>query len=118
MKTLLIKETKQTPKIEFNKESNTILIEGFSMPEDPVKFYSDVFSWIEENRNKKMSLEVQLEYLNSSSALVLMDIMKTISSFDNENIILWKYKAEDVDAKETGEIYKSIVKEKLILKEV
>ena len=121
MKPLVIPKTIATPKIEFNPNSKEFIIEGVSMPENPMSFYKEVISWIEKHIGssvKEADLAIQLEYFNSSSALILVEIMQKFSELSSGNKVVWEYKKGDEDIKEAGEEYQIIIGDQLELKEV
>ena len=121
MEALIIDETESTPKIELNPVKNEFLIQGISMHENPPSFYKEVIDWVEEYKKSPIrdaNFEIQLEYFNSSSALVLSDLMKRICSIGNQNKIVWKYKTDDEDLKEAGEEYRMIIGDNVVLEEI
>ena len=46
MKSLIIKETAATPKIEFDLDSPVFVLEGCSRPEDVRDFYAPIITWL------------------------------------------------------------------------
>ena len=91
-----------------------MLIEGISIPENTVEFYQDVLKWVEEyqkNPKPKTELVLKLEYFNTSTSVVLLNIFKLFGQIqDSELKIMWYYEEDDVEMEEVGEDYQNIVK--------
>ncbi len=112
MESLLIKATNSTPEINFNFESGNLLIKGDSYPENAFAFYKPVMKWIEEFiaiNQKRINLNVQLIYFNSSTSKTLydlFDILNEIKKDDIDVIINWIYDEKNYSAFEFGEEFK------------
>jgi len=115
MDPLLIEAQESTPKVSFDKESSKFEISGKSFPEESRKFYAPVFEWLEEyahNPNDKTWFEFKMEYFNSASSLILLEIMNILDKMnkaDNEVKIIWNYLEGDDDMLEAGEEYAELV---------
>ena len=74
-----------------------------------------------QNPAKSTTLNIQFEYLNSSSSKVLVDLIRKLDVFlqlkKTEILVKWHYYEED-DMLEVGEHYKSITKVNFELVEV
>ncbi|WP_066757609.1 DUF1987 domain-containing protein [Crocinitomix algicola] len=108
---LEIKATLKTPKVIVNPENGQILLAGISIPEDPYSFYSPINEKINEylqNPNKKTTLEFKLEYFNTSSTLVIRNLIRDLSesTVNTELEVKWYYEQYDDDMKEAGEEFK------------
>lgn len=108
---LEIKATLKTPKVLVDFEDGRILLAGISIPEDPYAFYSpgnDEITEYLKAPKKKTSLEFKLEYFNTSSTLVIRNLIRDLS--ENEtgtNLkIKWFYEKYDEDMKEAGKEFK------------
>lgn len=113
MEDLIIQGTNKTPAIEF-KTNGEFKIEGRSIPEDSIIFYSPVFSWIREfneNLPAGISINVNLEYINTSSSKILLEMFKLFDqihhSGKSEVKVTWLYEYDDEDSREEGNNYKS-----------
>lgn len=102
MKNLRIEGTKSTPEIDFNAEKNRMIIEGQSYPENSFKFYDPIFQWIEEYiktaSEQNVLFEINLSYLNTSSAKSIMYILDILEEayLAGKNIqINWYYDEEN-----------------------
>ncbi|MEA2105255.1 MAG: DUF1987 domain-containing protein [Bacteroidota bacterium] len=116
MDPLLIEAQESTPKIFLDKENRKFEISGKSFPEESKTFYAPVFEWLEEyakNPNDKTWFEFKMEYFNSASSLMLLEIMNILDKMKkagNEVKIIWNYLDGDDDMLEAGEEYAELVK--------
>lgn len=105
MDDLYIDNTPSTPEIKFEKSGN-LSIRGKSLPEDPKRFYNPLFKWVEELNTDNVDIQVQLEYVNTSSSKRIIELLKKI---DNNSKIKhvkmnWYYEIDDPDMLEFGEV--------------
>ncbi|MFB0926001.1 MAG: DUF1987 domain-containing protein [Vicingaceae bacterium] len=115
MSDINIKGTLNTPSILFNKTENRWIIEGRSTLENPVIFYNPLISMINDGikfPKGKMEIDFKLEYFNTTSSLVILNVLKQLHSLDapgNEVIINWYYDEEDEDLLEIGQDYSAML---------
>lgn len=108
---LIIESSEVTPDIILDKDSNTFVIKGKSLPENPIGFYKPVLDWIDEyaiQPNPKTEIEFKMIYFNTSSSKVFLDIMKKFEAINRGGsncVINWYYKDDDEEMLEAGEIY-------------
>lgn len=111
MEDLIIEGTNNTPFVNFKKEGE-LNLEGRSLPEDSVKFYTPLFEWTEKLTAENVVLNVKLEYLNTASSKQLLTLLKIVT--ENPAVknteINWYYEEGDLDGLETGEHYATIIK--------
>ena len=116
MEPLLIEGTPKTPYIRFNPEDGVIEIKGRSIPENSIEFYKPLVDWLDEYATSPLKLttvNVQLEYFNTSSSKCILDVFKKLEAIHNaknEVVINWYYEEDDEDMLEAGEDYQSILK--------
>ena len=110
MDNLQIEATKYTPKIDFNAENGVINITGKSYPENTFEFYKPTIKWLEEyfgsTSNKKTVVNLDLEYLNSSSLKAyfdLLDILEVAKDEGKDIEVNWIYDEDNDISEETGE---------------
>ncbi len=114
-KPLEIESTRTTPKIDFNNETGILQISGRSLPEDVIKFYTEVRDWVLEYIETplyKTEIIFDLDYFNSSTARVLVKILVELESISKEGKVvkvIWKYKEKDEVMLERGEEIKNVV---------
>jgi hypothetical protein len=114
---LHIEETANTPLIEFSATGKSLLFKGKSIPENTIKFYTPIKEWLEQYYASPASetfLDIHLEYFNTSSAKVIIDILKRLVHLNTEGKtklkIIWKYDTNDSDMQEAGEDMMSLLK--------
>lgn len=100
---------KVTPKILLSKSNNEFYITGTSRPENPKDFYSHVFNWLNtyfESPNDETVFQVQLDYFNTSTSKVLLDLFELFEEKVEDSInikVVWQYKTDDEEMMEAGE---------------
>ncbi len=115
MNPLLIEAQESTPKVYLDKESGKFEISGKSFPEESRKFYAPVFTWLEEYAkvaNEQTRFAFTMEYFNSSSSLILLEIMNILDKImksGKEMKVIWGYLDGDDDMLEAGEEYAELV---------
>ena len=113
MENLVREKSAKTPYVEFNADSGELTIEGISIPEDTVNFYHSLLYWINEysiTPQPKTILNLKLEYFNTSTSVVLLNIFKLFSEMQNTEVIInWYYEEEDIEMEEVGNDYREMV---------
>ena len=118
MEPLVIEATSHSPEIRFDPAAGKYSISGVSRPEDVRSFYYPVLDWLQKFQGEEintgkasfteknpLTLEVQLQYFNSSSAKFLFDIFTEIgkiSAAGQKLRILWYYDTDDKDMLDAG----------------
>jgi len=113
---LSIKSTVKTPHIEFDTNNGLIAISGISIPEDPQVFFTpfnDALKSYIDSPSEKTLLEFRLEYFNTSTTLVIRNIIRTLSNISNKtNLkVKWFYENDDEDMEEAGQEFKMLFNE-------
>lgn len=111
MKNLLIEPTNLTPQVVFNPETSVLELRGRSSPDNSPGFYSQIQDFINEYFDGEPSdlftMNVNLEYFNTSSLKCIFQLLKKLSDVNSEGIakvvINWYYEEDDEDMLETGE---------------
>ncbi len=113
MNELIIKETKNTPEVNFNAHKGILSFSGKSYPEDAFTFYKPILKWIEKYFTEELQLNTiinfNMSYLNSSSSKIIFDILDLVEEFMKEDKYLevnWIYDEENDSAEEVGENFK------------
>ena len=115
METLKIEATPETPAVLMDKKNGIFEIQGKSFPEEARSFYQPVLNWLEQygtNPNEQTSLDINLEYYNTSSSKMLLEVFKRIKSLHKNGSsveIRWHYPEDDEDMLEAGEDYEEIL---------
>ncbi len=111
MKSFYIDETRATPKIDFNLKKNELSIIGDSYPENASIFYREAMEWLTEylqNKDRKVTINLQLTYWNTSSSKVITDILEMIQAYHDAKgdiFLNWFYEEDDEDSFDNGEIF-------------
>lgn len=114
MQNLSLEGTSKTPTVNFDSEKGLIELEGRSIPENSHQYYDPLLSWLDEysaNPVSPTTVNLKLEYFNTSSSKCILDIFKKLQELKAKGIELqinWYYETDDDDMKETGEDYQEI----------
>ncbi|MEO5334578.1 MAG: DUF1987 domain-containing protein [Magnetococcus sp. YQC-5] len=113
MDTMIINETKSSPKITLDAVNGFFEICGVSFPENSSKIYDPVYHWIEQylksSDNKKFVLEMRIDYFNSSTSKAFLDIFDLLEEAAENGwqiVINWHYHTENDMARVYGEQFK------------
>lgn len=115
MEIINIKGTEDTPSVLLDKDKGIFEISGRSLPEDVTQFYQPVLDWIDAyagEPNDKTDVMFKLEYFNTASSKVLLDVLLKFEEINDEHgnvTIKWHYHEDEEDMKEAGEEYEDIV---------
>ena len=112
MEDLNLEGTAKTPTVDF-KSNGELLIKGRSIPENSIEFYKPIIDWISDYGNgpqSDTSVNIQLEYFNTSSSKCNLDVFKKLESLPDTSVkIKWYYEEDDEDMLEAGEDYEAII---------
>src|SRR4051812_8360184 len=112
MEVLHLKGTEETPHIILDKKKGVFEISGRSLPEDAVGFYKPVIRWMNEytsSPNPVTELIFKLEYFNTASSKLILDLLSTLEKTNNASIH-WYFNEDDEDMEEAGEDFSQLVK--------
>ena len=115
MDELILQKEPRTPSVRFNKDGE-LRIEGRSTPENTVEFYEPLIIWLKEFKKTKptsLNLHISLEFFNTSSGKLLINMFKIIEKFKTESFepsIFWYYDENDEDMFQAGQDFQSILK--------
>ena len=115
MSTLQIAGGTSTPEVKFNLSENYYEISGRSMPENSLKFYTEIQQWLKDNLvkiNEEIQFLVKLEYYNTGTYVRLMEIFNFLSELHNEGKkvkVVWFYDRDDEDHLEDGKAFAEVV---------
>jgi SiaC family regulatory phosphoprotein len=109
MENLIIEETKYTPAISLDV-NGTVSIVGKSYPENTFEFYAPVMEWLAayfEEGNKKLTLNMEITYFNSSSSKLFFDMFDLLDENNSDELVInWIYDEDNESALEAGEDFK------------
>ena len=119
MNALTIEPTEFSPEVLLDPDKNKFVISGESRPENAGKFYQQILKWLDDYYSLRYwkdtqfggddaaaVFEFRFEYFNSTSAKFLLDILKKIKKYREDNVnvnVKWYYDEPDIDMKDSGE---------------
>ena len=113
-----INGTPNTPDINFDLISGILSISGRSIPENSIEFYNPLFAALDKyladpNPKNATTLNIQLEYYNSSSSACLLSVFKKLEKFNKGKgssvTINWIYEENDEDILAAGKNFEGMV---------
>lgn len=117
--------SQDTPNVNFDKDLKIFKLSGRSFPADADEFYQPLLKWLndfkESGTKEPVIFEVSLEYFNTASAKLLLDIffkLEDIKEAGFDTKILWSYLEDDEDMQEAGEEFEDIVELDFEFKEI
>jgi hypothetical protein len=111
MEPLILYAAKDTPSVYFDKTANLFEIKGVSLPSNVLDFYKEALEWMDQyvkNPNDDTVLTLRLEYLNTSSAKVIIFLIKKLEHIIHAGKkvrVCWYYSVHEPEMKEMGEDY-------------
>ncbi len=107
--------TPKTPSISFDLAGGVLEVKGRSIPENSIEFYKPLVDALDRYAAKvqpSTTVNVQLEYFNTSSSKCILDVFKKLESINKNGsavTINWHYEEDDEDMLEAGEDYQAII---------
>jgi len=111
MEIIFLEGTEDTPKILLDQKNGIFEISGRSLPEDSAEFYKPVLEWLEkykQNPNAQTNWVFKLEYFNTASSKLILDILSKLESIPNITVS-WYFHEDDEDMEEAGEEFSELV---------
>lgn len=115
MDSLVLAKTKNTLSVNFDANSGVLELSGSSYPENTTEFFRPLIDWIQKyflNVTGKLTLNIKIDYLNSSSIKYLSDMIDKLENYHKSGGAVelnWYYKEDDEDIMEMGEEIKEDV---------
>ncbi len=115
MEALKIEQTDETPQITLDAQNKVFEFSGRSLPEDVVSFYAPVLEWLDEFEKdpvENAEFVFKLEYFNTASSKLILDILLKINDIYEEGVplkVIWYYMEMDLDLQEAGEEYSELI---------
>ena len=121
MELIDIKATHKTPEIKGDMSAASFSIRGKSIPEDAREFFTPFKDWFIqtiESKPSRITAEIDLEYFNTSTSIILLDIFKKLNAIQDKTEIkvTWYYEEDDIEMEEVGQDYQFIIGDILELK--
>ena len=120
MDSIDIKATNTTLSVIGSIKEGVLTVKGRSMPENAKDFYGMFKEWLQDfykTEADKVHVTFEIEYYNTSSSNILMEIMKQLSDMSQSKSvsIVWIYEDDDIEMEEVGEDFKAVVGDILTL---
>ena len=116
MENLHLEASAKTPEVVFDANNGKIILKGRSIPENSIGFYEPLNDWIDayaSNPKEVTTVDVKLEYFNTSSSKCILDLFKKLERLNmsgSEVSVNWYFEEDDEDMEEAGEDYQAIIK--------
>ncbi|MBK9285222.1 MAG: DUF1987 family protein [Sphingobacteriaceae bacterium] len=108
---MVIPQTQHTPLVVASEDEGIISIKGKIIPENPDEFFNQLEVLTEQciikTKNENISLNIQLDYFNTTSSKMLAKYFKSL--LIKQPQINWHYEKGDDSIKEAGEDYSSML---------
>jgi hypothetical protein len=106
MNTIELKSTNGTPVVHFGEDGN-LVIKGRSIAENVKDFYQTLIDWGGKLHIKKLTVEVDIDYMNSTSSKNLLYFFKVLDNNKHidKMIVHWYYEIGDEDTLSKGHIF-------------
>ncbi len=114
MEDFIREQTSKTPEVRLRADGY-LKISGRSIHENPEVFFDPMVHWVEnyiKHSSPVTTVDIALEYFNSSSAKYILSMLQLLSAVLNENKELkinWFYEEGDDDILERGQYYSSVL---------
>lgn len=115
MENLNLEGSAKTPTVNFDSVKGTLELKGRSIPENSIEFYKPLNDWIDSyslNPKAQTTVDVKLEYFNTSSSKCILDLFKQLEKLNEKNTqvrVNWYFEEDDEDMAEAGEDYQAII---------
>ena len=115
MEKLYIPKTDRSLEVIFDAKTQEFSIKGYSIPDDTFVFFQPINAWIDayfEEEGKEFTLQIQLDYHNTSSSMAILTLIKKLTDYHTKGIgkvaILWYYDKDDDYMMDCGEDFRSL----------
>jgi hypothetical protein len=115
LKTVIIKNRADSPYVLLDVNEGYGEITGKSYPPDVSGFYNPLIEWFEnfkEDNKKEFELSIKLDYINTASLKLLMDLMYKIEEVSDKGkkiLIKWFYPDDDPEMLDLGEEFERLI---------
>ncbi|MBI2257955.1 MAG: DUF1987 domain-containing protein [Flavobacteriia bacterium] len=115
MENLILEGSAKTPSVKFDAGAGKLELKGRSIPENSVEFYKPLNDWIDQygsSPKTQTSVDIKLEYFNTSSSKCILDLFKKLESINGKGTqvsINWFFEEDDEDMQEAGQDYQAII---------
>jgi SiaC family regulatory phosphoprotein len=107
----IIPKTNQTPLVEFDTISGTLTMHGKMVPENPIAFFDQINQTVDDflkNNTSNLEINMRLDYFNTVSSKMLSKFFRKVTT-EGKPTLNWFYEKDDIELKEAGEDYSTII---------
>ncbi len=107
----IIPKTNKTPQVEFDSKKGILFMQGKIIPENPIEFFSQINHHVDEYlkvNGDSLEININLDYFNTVSSKMLSKFLQRVVS-SSKPTLNWFYEKDDIELKEAGEDYASII---------
>lgn len=113
MSALILKESKNTPEIILDPSSGVFTIKGKCFPENAKKYFAPIMDWVTFAKvSGVMNLEVNLDYISSSSVITILELFRHIDQSAKNNgysaKVVWMFEDGDDDSANVAVNYQKL----------
>src|SRR5665811_289266 len=110
-KLVIQEELKNCPGIIYYPDTNKLELVGRSIPENPEQIFRPLDEWITLHfeKNNRLDINFQLEYINSGSSKYLFGLLKRLTDYGRSGKVVnmkWLYDEDDEAILELGQHYR------------
>jgi hypothetical protein len=104
-----LKATRSHPAVTY--KGGKLLIKGRSIPSDVKAFYQPLIDWAGGLHVKKLTVDIDLEYMNSASSKKLFYLLKVFDNnkFIQEFSVIWHYDEGDEEILVSGQVFAKLL---------
>lgn len=109
MKDYILEPGASTPAVALTASPARMELKGACYPENAVEFFASIMDWFKEftvSLRKDITVDVSLEYFNTSSSKCLLDLFEALEEYKAAGhavVVNWHYCEDDEDILESGE---------------
>jgi len=105
--------TESTPAVDFDYSSKVLSIKGVCSPENPIAFFEEIFTHINEfkQQNSELLVEFTFDYFNTGSSKCILNLLFKIKSKTGKDFnckINWFVLGDDEEMRESGELFEEL----------
>ena len=116
LENLYIEATKNCPEIK--SENGEMKISGKCYPENSRKFFDPLLAAIDNGNGDLREVTIQIDYINSSSTLMLIKLLKKLKSNLDDITINWITEIDDEEMEQIGQEVEEIVGHTLMFRKI
>jgi hypothetical protein len=106
MQEIQVEATSSTPQVSFDL-TGRLMLKGRSLILNAAVFYQPLIEWISQLNVPSVRFTVDLDYFNSASSKLILEMLKLIDC--NNNVkdfdVFWHFEKDDEDILEMGQIF-------------